>query len=144
MQPNITARGQELAKILHRTGTSRHVNASVPTFSPHSAHMASNHVLFGNVRLHSVRPHSARPHSFGHAGVGPIKAQSGMLCSVCPCSRAQFATRSVHALCSEAFGRIVFGRIETVRIRPATSGTTSGQQHLMQEVKRPWKQAQKD
>ena len=48
IQPNITAWGQELAKILHRTGTSRHVHASVPTFSPHSAHMASNHVLFND------------------------------------------------------------------------------------------------
>jgi hypothetical protein len=96
-----------------------------------SVHALCSRALFRNVRPHSVRPHSARPHSFGHAGVGPhsgpIIAQSGTLCSVCPCS-AQF-TRSVHALCSETFGRIMFGRIETVRMRPATTGTTSGQQH---------------
>ena len=96
-----------------------------------SVHALCSRALLRNVRPHSFRPHSVRPHSFGHAGVsphsGPIIAQSGTLCSVCPCS-AQF-TRSVHALCSETFDRIMFDRIETVRMRPATTGTTSGQQH---------------
>ena len=32
-------------------------------------------------------------------------------------------------LCSDSLGHALFGRIETVRMRPATTGTTSGQQH---------------
>ena len=74
--------------------------------------------LFRNVQPHSVWPHSARPHSFGHAGVGPhsspIIAQSGtrsVQCAHALLSSRVLFTRSVHALCSETFGRILFGRI---------------------------------
>jgi len=111
-----------------------------------SVHALCSRALFRNVRPHSVRPHSARPHSFGHAGVGPhsgpIIAQSETLCSVCPCS-AQFI-RSVHALCSETFGRIMFGRIETVRMRPEVARLISAKprklesRHPEKKPAMPW------